>query len=166
SYACRGPFRSDSECDVEGVPHAREEEKRQAETDQADPSTGAAPDGGARERGEAEADDADQVEDRDLFGAGFERGKQHSVPPCPDSPLRLSSTRRYPSVRGGKLEDARLLRRQLAVDDAPGDVMHFDPVVHGLLLEEPPGLLLTFAVLVHEDALGRVVRLAGRQPSR
>src|SRR5262249_25815195 len=83
-----------------------------------------------------------------------------SNPPCPDGRARPSLPAAYPRPRAWKRTWSRRSGRELAVEDAASDVVHLDPIVHCLLLEEAPCLLLGRAVLVHEDALGAVDRLA------
>src|SRR5260370_8439030 len=82
------------------------------------------------------------------------------MPPGPDSRTRLSLLAGSPRPTGGKRNRPRRSGSALAVDHATRDVVHLDPVVHGLLLEEPPRFLFGLPVLVHEDALGAVDRLA------
>src|SRR5262249_57888439 len=68
-----------SERGVDLDPHGREHEEGQSDSDERHRAATTAPPAHAAEGGEDEAGHGDDVEDRELFGPRFERGKQHRI---------------------------------------------------------------------------------------
>src|SRR5262249_12596904 len=148
-----------SERGVDLDPHGREHEEGQSDGDERHGAATTAPPAHAAEGGEGEAGHGDDVEDRELFRPRFERGKQHRILHVGTARNRSPLPAAYPRPYPKKRIRTRRSGSELAVEDAAGDVVHLDPIVHRLLLQEPPRLLFGGAVLVHQYALGAVDRL-------